>query len=644
MADETFEAALRLVLQDELTKALKNTRAKSDAAAKGTAKGWTKAFAKMRKGMSKAQKDIQKGQQQIRSGLTTVAAGVGIAAPLALAAKSAAGFQDQMAEVATLTKKSAKEITAEFGPIVNATRTTFGKEAQGTIKALYDGFSAGVPKTKAAADAYLKAVGEMALGGKTDMTSAADAITTVKNAWAFEGLSFKQITDQTFAGVQAGKTTITELSASMGQAASTVAGARIKYQEFIGATAALTASGVKTPQAMTQIAASIAAIQKPSSEAVKWYRKIGAEITPLTFKNRGYAGTIDYIKGKVDAYTTSEDERAEIFNKLISSVEAGRAVFALAGDQNAVFKQSVDDAAKSQDLMGEAADKMREGPMFKYKQAVQETKIAWEAFGTVTAPIFSDLLETMSPLIKDITEWTRENRDLVKTLATAALWISALTVAFGVLKTVMGVATVIKGVTTALWSMNAAILANPFVLIAAAVIVAIGLVAGGLYMLITRTDEVGMFFQLMGLDISKVFNEIQLTIFNTLDAISKKVAPLTGIIKQFTGVDLSVNWTSNIDEQKQDLADIENQSNEILKMQNAIQTRREELEAKNKGKGAGGGGIDTMNLGGITNNLVLPAGVPISQMDIDKLGIQMEKKTIEAMNKAKKQKNREKVD
>lgn len=643
MADETFEAALRLVLRDELTKALKNTRSKSDAAAKGTAKGWTKAFATMRKGMSKAQKDIQKGQQQIRSGLTTVAAGLTIAAPLALAAKSAATFQDQMAEVATLTKKSAKEITAEFGPIVNATRTTFGKEAQGTIKALYDGFSAGVPKTKAAADAYLKATGEMALGGKTDMASAADAITTVKNAWAFEGLSFKQIADQTFAGVQAGKTTIDELSASMGQAASTVAGARIKYQEFIGATAALTAAGVKTPQAMTQIAASIAAIQKPSAEAAKMYKKIGAVITPLTFKTRGYAGTIDYIKGKVDAHTKSEDKRAEIFNTLISSVEAGRAVFALAGDQNAKFKESVDEAAKSQGLMGEAADKMREGPMFKYKQAIQESKIAWEAFGAVTAPIFSDLLEDISPVVKDITAWTRENRDLVKTLATAALWISALTVAFGLLKAAMGVAMVIKGVTTALWSMNAALFANPFVLVAAAVVVAVGLVAGGLYMLITRTDEVGLFFQYMGLTIKQVWYNVKTDTFEALNSISEMVDPLTKKLKSLTGLDLGFDFSANVKLAKGDAAQVEKEIEDVLRLQNAISTRREELEAKNKGKGVGGG-IDTMNLGGITNNLILPAGVPISQVDIDALGIQMEKKTIAAMKKAKKQKNREKVD
>jgi TP901 family phage tail tape measure protein len=634
MADETYEAALRLVLQDELTNALNRTQAKSDQFSKATAGSWKKAFIDIKTAANRAAQDINRGQRMIRSGAMTAAAGIAAAAPLALAAKAAGTFQDGMAEVATLTDKSAKQITAAFGPIVNETRRTFGKEAQSTIKALYDGFSAGVPKTQEAAKEYLDATGQMALGGKTDMAAAADAITTVKNAWAFQGLSFQQIVDQTFAGVQEGKTTVTELSASMGQAAATVSSARIKYEEFIGATAALTAAGVKTPQAMTQITAAITAINKPSLEASKAFKKIGAEITPLTLKNRGFAGTLDYITERVNRHTTSEEKRKELMNKMFSSVEAMRAVTLLAGDANEKFKDSTEKAAKAQGLMGGAADKMREGPMHKYRQAVQDTQIAWENFGTIVAPIFTNLLDEFGPVVKSVSDWVQENDALVQTLAVTVLWLSAAAVAFGVLKAAMGVALIIKGVATALWGMNAALLANPIVLIAAAVVAGLVGWAAMIYLVITRTEEVGLAFQYMGLIAQGVFNEIQLAVFETFQKITDFLTPL----KEAIGIEIKGDWTSNIEEQQRDLDRINREMDANLNETRIIMERREELDAGKKG---GGGG--DLNLGGITNNITLPVNALTGTVDPEGLAKQIAEETRKEMEKVKKQKNREDI-
>lgn len=632
MSDETYEAALRLVLQDELTNALRRTQAKSDQFSKATASKWKQAFTDIKTAANRAAEDINRGQAMIRSGAMTAAAGIAAAAPLALAAKAAGTFQDGMAEVATLTDKSAKQITASFGPIVNETRRTFGKEAQGTIKALYDGFSAGVPKTQEAARLYLKATGEMSLGGKTDMGAAADAITTVKNAWAFQGLSFQQIVDQTFAGVQEGKTTVTELSASMGQAAATVAGARVKYEEFIGATAALTAAGVKTPQAMTQIAASIMAINKPSSEAAKMYAKIGAEITPLTLSQKGFAGTLDLIKEKVNAYTASEEERKSIMNVLFSSLEANKAVTLLSGDANEKFKDSTEKAAKAQGLMGEAADKMREGPMHKYRQAVQDTQIAWENFGAIVAPIFTNLLDEFGPIVKSVSDWVQENDALVQTLAVTVLWLSAAAVAFGVLKAAMGVALIIKGVATALWGMNAALLANPIVLIAAVMIASVAAIGAAIYLLVTRTDEVGLAFQYMGLIAQEAFNNLQLAVFETLQSI------IQGINK-IPGVTVPIDFKSNIKEQEKDLDRVSKAMDENLSEARVVMERREELEAQKSGKGGG----DVLNLGGITNNITLPTNALTGTVDPEGLAKQIAEETRKEMEKAKKQKNRENI-
>ena len=631
---EEFEAALRLVLKDEVTQGLAMTTQASNTAASKTAKGWKGAFGTMEKHAQKAHKTIQRGQGQIRSGAITMAAGAAMAAPLVLAAKAAATFEEGMAEVATLTKQSATEITASFGPIVNATRKTFGVDAQNTIKALYDGFSAGVPKTKEAAAEYLKATGQMAQGGKTDMAAAADAITTVKNAWAFEGLSFKEIVDQTFSGVRDGKTTVTEMSASMGQAAATVAGARVKYHEFIGAIAALTLAGVKTPQAMTQISAAISAISKPSDEATKAFKRVRAEITPLTIEQRGLGGTFEYLTGKINAYTKDEEKRKSLINEMFGSLEALKAVTLLAGDSADKFAESTDNAANSTGAMSDAARKMTEGPMHDYRQSVQDTQVVWESFGRTVTPMFSDMLKMTQLIISDTTEWASENEDLVDTLTKAVLVVGGLTMAIGAAKIILGFTTMIKGATLAIWGMNAGLLANPVTWMALGMVAAVGAISIALYTLITRSEDVGLAFEYLGLSILKVFADIMLSINETIASIVEKVQSVTGI-------DIGVNVKENV-QGTQDYSDeLQGRMDAVLNQQRLTTERREELNAKKAG-GGDAAAEAPLSIGGINIDLKLP-NVPISQQDLDKLGIDIEKKTIDAMRKVAKQKSREAV-
>jgi TP901 family phage tail tape measure protein len=633
MAEE-FEAALRLVLEDELSKALEKMQSTSDRTSTAVERGWRGAFSDMRRNMGDAQKEIQKGFQNIKGGMIGVVSGAAFAAPIALASKSYAGFSEGMSEVATLTKQSSQEIEASFGPIVNATRTAFGKGPLDTITSLYDGFSAGVPQTKAAAQEYLQATGQMALGGKTDMSSAADAITTVKNAWKEEGLSFQEIVDQTFSGVQDGKTTITELSASMGQAATTVASAGVKYSEFIGSIAALTSAGVKTPQAMTQIAAAIQALREPGAEAAKLFKKIGAEITPLTLAQRGLGGTLDYITEKVRGHTKSEVKRESIMQKLIGSVEAGRAVTALSGDQHDKFAESTRNAQNSTGKMAEAAEKMK-GPMWRYNQAVEKVKIAWENFGKTTNPIFEGALETIGDLVSKVTEFTNENRELVRVGALLFLSLGAVVMVFGAFKIALGIAGLLKGVSVAIWGVQAATAAlntsmwmNPAIIGGVVVALLAGVVAFGLWG--TQTEQGQLATEMWATNVVQSF-------YLTKAAIDDAFLSLARFMGFEGSEGLQEDYQNSIDK----IAEIEGQKKQIRRAQMDIQirndeeayTRKKTMEAtaaigQNQGKG-------DINLGGITNNIT--GGIPTDTASLKKLTDSI----VEAVTKADKLQSRE---
>lgn len=96
-----------------------------------------------------------------------------------------------------------------------------------------------------------------AIGGVTDVETAADGITTAMNAWKISADGAETITDQLFKTVKLGKTTFPELSNNLSQVASIAASADIPLNEILGAIATLTKQGVPTAQAFTQIKSAI---------------------------------------------------------------------------------------------------------------------------------------------------------------------------------------------------------------------------------------------------------------------------------------------------------------------------------------------------------------------------------------------------
>ena len=156
-----FATSWEIQLKDQFSNQMKKIEGKSVKAAKKTQGAWAKAGTGISKSFNKMAVSF--------GALIGVGAVVNV---MKNATKSFLDFEQGMAEVATLTDMSTKQVITNFGGIVEATQTTFGKNQQDVIKALYDGFSAGVPVTKLAAKEYLDAVGKMAIAGVTDMKTA----------------------------------------------------------------------------------------------------------------------------------------------------------------------------------------------------------------------------------------------------------------------------------------------------------------------------------------------------------------------------------------------------------------------------------------------------------------------------------------
>lgn len=106
----------------------------------------------------------------------------------------------------------------------------------------------------------LEVSAKAAVGGVTDVATAADAITTILNAYKFSADDAAAVSDKLFTTVRLGKTTMDELGRSIAYVAPLAANYKISIDEVLAAVAQLTKQGNSTHNAMTQISASINAV------------------------------------------------------------------------------------------------------------------------------------------------------------------------------------------------------------------------------------------------------------------------------------------------------------------------------------------------------------------------------------------------
>jgi TP901 family phage tail tape measure protein len=225
-------------------------------------------------------------------GRKMLAASLIMATPFAFGVKVFADFEEQMANVSTMLDQPEKHME-RLTRGVRKMSIHFG-EGTGTLaKGLYDILSASIPAEKALS--VLAVSAKAAKAGVTDTGIAADAITTILNAYGLSADKAADVSDFLFSVVRRGKTTFAELAPSIGLVATTAASAGVGMDEFGAAIATMTRRGIKTENAITALNAIIATFLKPTDDAAKYAKRLGFELSSATIKSIGLKGVFEKI-------------------------------------------------------------------------------------------------------------------------------------------------------------------------------------------------------------------------------------------------------------------------------------------------------------------------------------------------------------
>lgn len=401
-----------------------------------------------------------------------VFSGIGISAATAFASAAKSSydfekeFQKNMLEVATISTQVEGNMT-DFMNRVMAITQEIPIKAPEAAKALYQIVSAG--HDGADGMKVLEVSAKSAVGGLTDTATAADAITTILNAYKMSADKAEGVSDQLFTTVRLGKTDFSQLGTSIAQVAPIAAAYGISIDQVLGAVASLTKQGTPTSQAMTQVRAAIQGTAKELGDAAFQGRTFQDALQLINDKAAGSASKMKEMLGTDEGLAatlalTGKNAKAAAsdLEELQSSVGATEAAFLKmkdeAGNQMILLSNNIQAALRP---MGQAILKEVSEVAQAFNEAFENGDveraikslgdlivIVTGAFigykGAVTASTIAQNIHTKALVVSRLAS--------MKHITTSALMTNA-----------------IKAQTVALLKNVAALATNPYVLAAAAV-------------------------------------------------------------------------------------------------------------------------------------------------------------------------------
>lgn len=329
---------------------------------------------------------------------------LGAAAGLGVMVNDANNFEKSMNNVATLVDTNNEDMN-KMGEDVLDISKKIPKPVQELSSSLYDIRSAGIEASKAMDT--LETSGKLAVAGLSTTEESTNILTSAMNAFKKEGLDSNQIADILFKTVKAGKTTISQLSQAFGANAAIIESAGVKLADFQAATAAITTTGTPAAQAQNQIRAAIIALQKPTAEMEKIYKRLGVTSEKELIAREGS------MVAAFDAVNKAGADMKLNLAKAWGGSEAKAAVTSLTGATKDAYLSTLDDMVAGNSQLESAFSKQMKSNANQLQLAKNNVQALSITVGTQLAPIITGVVKRFTPLLQSVAEFIRGNEWLI---------------------------------------------------------------------------------------------------------------------------------------------------------------------------------------------------------------------------------------
>lgn len=399
-------------------------------------------------------------------GKAGAAATIGLTVPLTaasvVAVNTANQFSESMAKISTLYGNVDVDTNKLKDTIMSLSNET-GIAANEIAGGYYEALSAGLPVTGDMKDTttFMTQAIQLAKGGFTDTASAVNVMTSAINAYGLSAQDSQRITDVLITTQNLGKTTVDELSKSMGNVIPTAKAYGVNIEQLGASYALMTAKGIDTAQSTTSINAMLNELGDTSSIA-------GSKILELTGKS--FSQLMAEGKSVGDVLKIMDDyakANGQSMPTMFGSIEAGKAAMTISGDVG-TFNDFLGEMLNSAGATSDAFEKMNDTDTSKFQKAMSSITNAGIKLAEVVAPI----LVKIADKIADIADWFAGLGTTGKVAVLAVVGVlMAVGPVLGLISTMLGIlTTVVGGATAAQWLYNAAMAAFPVILIVIAIL------------------------------------------------------------------------------------------------------------------------------------------------------------------------------
>lgn len=352
-------------------------------------------------GITKTGDNIYKAGKSWTKTVTAGLGGIGTAAYL-----GATSFEDAIAKVSTIADESEMSMEDMEKAILDLSNQT-GVSATAIAEDVYNAISAG-QKTADAVN-FVSNSTKLAKAGFAETGQSLDVLTTIMNAYGMEAKDVTRVSDVLIQTQNLGKTTVGDLSTSMGKVIPTAKAYNVSLEQLTAAYTITTAKGIATAESTTYINSMLNELGKSGttvSDTLK--EKTGKSFSELM--NEGYT-----LGDCLEIVDQAAKEQNLSFNDMWGSAEAAKAGVTLLGDSAEVFNGRL---SEMNDVTGstDTAFEKLETTSYKTKKAFNEVKNILIDLGGVMLEMVVPYLEKGAEKVHQFAEWFKNLDDGTKKL------------------------------------------------------------------------------------------------------------------------------------------------------------------------------------------------------------------------------------
>lgn len=318
--------------------------------------------------------------------------------------KMAMEFEDAMAKLSTIadtTEKPLSELQTEIMDLSDQT----GISATEIANNVYDAISAG-QKTGDAVS-FVSNATKLAKAGFTDSASSLDILTTAMNAYEMSADEVTKVSDLLIQTQNLGKTTVGQLSSSMGKVIPTAKANNVAIDQLCAGYSILTAKGIATAESTTYMNSMLNELGKGGTTADKVLReKTGKSFSELSAEGKTVGDVLQILKDYAD-------ETNVTFTDLWSSSEAGKAGLVLLGNGADDFNNRLEEMNNSTGATDAAFDKLDTNSN-KIKISLNQLKNTATELGETVMEMAAPVIERLSEKVKAFSQWFKNLNDTQK--------------------------------------------------------------------------------------------------------------------------------------------------------------------------------------------------------------------------------------